>query len=62
MFVGLVIIHFPSGGTNRLYETVAKDLLRMDEMLRERAQKLKGPRELCAGDTVGARRQGDTPD
>lgn len=47
--------------TNRLYEAVEKDLLPMDEMLRERAQKLKARREKVLIEIAGARRQSEIP-
>ncbi len=47
--------------TNRLYEAVEKDLLPMDEMLRERAQKLKARRDAVLVEMAGARRQGEMP-
>jgi site-specific DNA recombinase len=42
--------------TNRLYEAVEKDWLPMDEMLRERAQKLKARRDAVLVEMAGARR------
>jgi len=47
--------------TNRLYEAVERDLLPMDEMLRDRAQKLKSRREAVLIQIAGARRQTEMP-
>ncbi len=47
--------------TNRLYEAVERDLLPMDEMLRDRAQKLKSRREAILIQIAGARRQAEMP-
>ena len=47
--------------TDRLYEAVEKDLLPMDELLRQRAQKLKARREAVLVEMAGARRQKEMP-
>jgi site-specific DNA recombinase len=47
--------------TNRLYEAVEKDLLPMDDMLRNRAQKLKARREVVMIEIAGARRHNEMP-
>lgn len=47
--------------TNRLYEAVEKDLLPMDNMLRDRAQTLKARREAVLVEMAGARRHKEMP-
>ena len=47
--------------TNRLYEAVEKDLLPMDDMLRQRAQKLKARRETVLLDIARSRQSKEVP-
>ena len=46
---------------NRLFEAVEKGLLPMDDMLKDRAQKIKSRREALMIQIAGARRQGEIP-
>lgn len=47
--------------TNRLYEAVEKDLLPMDDVLRDRTRGLNAPRDALFVEMAGARRQKETP-
>jgi len=47
--------------TNRLYKAVEKDLLPLDDLLRDRAQRLKARRDAVLVEMAGARRHKEMP-